>query len=438
MKWLYVENFRGFDKEFIPILDVNFLLGENSTGKSSVLALCNLFSSPFFWMQNNFNLDEFEFGNFRDIVSVNAEEQTFFRIGIIECQNSPHEGKVGNNFVALIEYVEKNSIPSISKYCYVSGANAIQMFLDSQNLMYKIDKIDFGKDISKAIMDVFHGWLDKVPFKRDMTILKGPRQVRRVRALPLLESIVEADAKIRQKNEDLLSMIRQPDLAHGFAWIAPIRSKPKRTYDQYKYSFSPEGDHTPYLIRRYLMSKKSKQGMDFQNFMKDFGQDSGLLSTIGVKKFGKESSSPFELDIVLDDKPLNISNVGYGVSQSLPILVELYARSKGSWFAIQQPEVHLHPRAQAALGEVFFFLAEHEKKRLLIETHSDFIIDRFRSSVRKSESTIEAQALFFERVGGFNKVHSIPILNDGRYSEDQPDSFRSFFIKEELDIMRIR
>jgi hypothetical protein len=46
--------------------------------------------------------------------------------------------------------------------------------------------------------------------------------------------------------------------------------------------------------------------------------------------------------------------------------------------------------------------------------------------------------LFFERVGGFNKVYSIPIHKDGKYDENQPESFRSFFIKEELNLLRMR
>jgi len=133
--------------------------------------------------------------------------------------------------------------------------------------------------------------------------------------------------------------------------------------------------------------------------------------------------------------------VGYGVSQSLPILVELFARRSGTLFAIQQPEVHLHPRAQAALGQVFYQLATTKNKKLLVETHSDFIIDRFRVSVRKGQQSgnvIDAQVLFFERVNGLNRVHPVPILQDGRYSDSQPESFRSFFIKEELDVLRIR
>ena len=229
-----------------------------------------------------------------------------------------------------------------------------------------------------------------------------------------------------------------PDDIASIAWIAPIRTKPRRTYDQIKYSFSPEGDHSPYLVRQFLKNKDGRVGKDFLEFMSSFGKKSGLLSTIGVKKFGEDSSSPFQLEIVLEDKPLNISSVGYGVSQALPIMIELFARRKNSCFAIQQPEVHLHPRAQAALGDVFYSVAQKDNKKFLIETHSDFIIDRFRANINKNKTNINSQVLFFERVDGFNKVYSIPIHQDGKYDDNQPESFRSFFIKEELDILRIR
>lgn len=439
MKWLYVENFRGFEKEFIPIRDVNFLLGENSTGKSSILALCNLFSSPFFWFQNTFNTNEYEFGNFNDIISINSEKAKIFRVGLIEYPDGPTKGKFADTYMAMLEYTEKDGVPSITKYYYITASNIVKVIFTDRNINYVINKIDLDSgDISTVMMKMFKKWIDFIPDKRDMTVLRKPRDFQNERTLPILRQMIEKAAKIKQEGDEISLMMRFPELGYSFTWIAPIRSKPKRTYDQFKYSFSPEGDHTPYLIRKYLKNKKSNLSMAFQDFLRNYGQKSGLMTAIDVKKFGKDSASPFELEVVLEDKPLNISSVGYGVSQSLPILVELFARGKGSWFAVQQPEVHLHPRAQAALGDVFYLLSTTEKKRFLIETHSDFIIDRFRINMRRDQKKVDAQVLFFERADGMNKVHSIPILNDGRYSENQPDSFRSFFIKEELDNLGIR
>jgi predicted ATPase len=135
------------------------------------------------------------------------------------------------------------------------------------------------------------------------------------------------------------------------------------------------------------MLSSSDEAKRFKAFMDRVGKSSGLFQSIDIKLFGTSDDAPFEVDAVLDDKALNLSWLGYGVSQSLPIFVELLDRPKKSWFAIQQPEVHLHPRAQASLGDVFFEMALLDGKRFVIETHSDFTIDRFRMNYRKRRVT---------------------------------------------------
>ena len=69
MTTIYMHNFRGFNDTALSLANVNFLVGENSAGKSSVLALINLISSADFWFSQNFNSPDYEFGAFRDIVS---------------------------------------------------------------------------------------------------------------------------------------------------------------------------------------------------------------------------------------------------------------------------------------------------------------------------------------------------------------------------------
>lgn len=442
MRYLYVENFRGFSKEFIPLLEVNFFLGENSTGKSSILGLINLFTSPQLWLQQEFNTDEYVFGNYSDIFSVNVKEADYFRIGLIEYPEEELKGKKPDLYAFLMEFHEKDGVPCISKYCYINHKNSIQILFEKFQIRYRVDAFKQNTDSIKSVHETFKTWLDPIPDDLEFKKLKFPSKalLNLKRPIPIIASLIDEEIKLTMKGKEISLFMRMPDFSHGFAWLAPIRSKPKRTYDQFKFSFSPEGDHVPYLIKKYLGNDKiSKQGKLFKQFITDFGENSGLMKGLNIKKFGEDSASPFELDILLEDgNPLNISSVGYGVSQSLPILVEIYVRPKESWFAIQQPEVHLHPRAQAALGDIFYLLATNEKKHFFIETHSDFIVDRFRMRMHKSEKKVKAQVLFFERENGFNKVNSIQILPDGRYSDSQPESFRKFFIKEELSLLGIR
>jgi predicted ATPase len=140
---------------------------------------------------------------------------------------------------------------------------------------------------------------------------------------------------------------------------------------------------------------------------------------------------------VLDDHAFNILNVGYGVSQALPIIVEFLARSRHTTFAVQEPEIHLHPRAQAALGDVIFEMSVAEEKSFLVETHSDFTIDRFRMNYQKNRRTPDSQILFFERCDKHNKVTPLSIGDKGQLPADQPESYRRFFIREQMDLLGI-
>jgi predicted ATPase len=214
--------------------------------------------------------------------------------------------------------------------------------------------------------------------------------------------------------------------------LAPIRTTPQRTYDRPQTSFSPEGKHTPYIIKKRLSS--TAQAAKFRQFLERAGHESGLFKSVRVKSFGKTPLAPFEVQIILDKTPLALEDVGYGVSQALPVLVEMFDRPKRTAFSIQQPEVHLHPRAQAAMGDLIAELARSEEKRFFIETHSDFLIDRFRMNIRR-HGKVGSQVLFFERTPTGTRALSIPIGEDGNLPDNQPDQYRSFFINESLNLL---
>jgi predicted ATPase len=76
-------------------------------------------------------------------------------------------------------------------------------------------------------------------------------------------------------------------------------------------------------------------------------------------------------------------------------------------------------------------------KRFIIETHSDYIIDRFRQRQKKANVKSDAHVLFFSRNDGKNVAHSIKIDNSGAYAENQPQEFREFFITEAMENLGI-
>ncbi|ASD62810.1 AAA family ATPase [Bdellovibrio bacteriovorus] len=81
-----------------------------------------------------------------------------------------------------------------------------------------------------------------------------------------------------------------------------------------------------------------------------------------------------------------LANTGYGVSQVLPIIVAKAFSNKGA-ILIEQPELHLHPKAQAEIAELLLEMAE-EGHQLFIETHSEHLILRLRSLVAQKKSPL--------------------------------------------------
>ena len=161
-----------------------------------------------------------------------------------------------------------------------------------------------------------------------------------------------------------------------------------------------------------------------------FGEYSGLFSDIKIRSHGRQMSDPFQLQVkVRSGSYANIMDVGYGVSQSLPILVDVQRASRRT-FLMQQPEVHLHPRAQAGLAALVAQSYRNKGNRFLIETHSDYIIDRTRIFVRKGLlKTDDVAILYFESKRNSVVVHNITVDGDGNL-QNVPDGYRDFFLKE--------
>jgi hypothetical protein len=436
-KYLFIDNFRGFTDTYVPLVDVNFLVGENSTGKTSLLGLVKLFASPKLFVGFGDPSDDSPFGHFNEMVSAHSDDRSYFRIGFVDEQSS-HKKNHPSVSGMLLTYTERDGLPELSMFTCAANGRGMHVRFASDKTWFKIIDTE-SVSTTEAMTGVMPHWA-AVHANRDdegWTELELPVGFP-VTGIPLfvLFSLVSQAVAAKDKKNSAMMPMFAPFFGAALVWIAPIRTKPRRTYDEpQNISFSSEGEHTPYLIKRILEAGGS-EARDFRKFMAQAGSSSGLFQSVKINRFGKGSTAPFEVDAMIDGKPLSLSTVGYGVSQALPILVELSARPTGAWFAIQQPEVHLHPRAQASLGDAFFEMAVADDKRFLIETHSDFAIDRFRLNYRKSSNKKpNSQVLFFERRDKHNTVTSLPINSQGELPSDQPDSYRCFFIKEEINIL---
>lgn len=437
MRKLYVDRYRGFRDTWIPISDVNFLLGENSTGKTSILSLINVLGSFDFWFRQEFNNEEVELGAFKDIRSASEPEATSFSVGMIDCPDGPVT-EHAHNCAFLMIFVQRRGMPRLSQWSFIAGNQQVRISLTDKAARYSIKPTPTADDLAGVAEATFRSWLaEPLVDTHGFLLLRDAPPDRPIYIYDVLRA--QAMALTGGASERRPAMLRYPGppFAASMTWLAPVRSKPARIYSGLSVTYSPEGEHTPHSVRTILSRRAAAH--EFRDFTSSFGAKSRLFDDIYVRNFGRSVTSPFELGIVLDGARIVISDVGYGLSQALPILVEMFSRAddRNHLSVLQQPEVHLHPKAQAALGELVFNLALDRAQRFLIETHSDFLVDRFRIMLRESDAETKpsSQVLFFDRDNLGNTVHPIPISTDGSYPDSQPTGFREFFLREQLRLL---
>lgn len=147
------------------------------------------------------------------------------------------------------------------------------------------------------------------------------------------------------------------------------------------------------VIDPYAEAKDiGKSGENLLNLLYNSDQDTVDLINNWMKKLelGYQISTSFapEFNVqrfsLIDENQLEVAihDVGYGVSQVLPVVMQLLL-SKQNLITIEQPELHIHPRLQANLAELFIWSAENLENWLIVETHSEHIILRLQKLQRE-------------------------------------------------------
>lgn len=136
---------------------------------------------------------------------------------------------------------------------------------------------------------------------------------------------------------------------------------------------------------------------------------------------------------------LELTDVGFGISQVLPILVQAYLSPVGSITIIEQPEIHLHPKMQAWLTDALIKIALGSSKRFIIETHSDALVRRLRLRIVDEESSLsenDVAVYYLERnkIDYKTEMKRIMVTPDGDIS--WPSEFMDVEINDTLLIQQ--
>jgi hypothetical protein len=419
--YLSIENVRCFsNKQRVEVRPLTILVGENSSGKSTFLSMLHAsMQGEFPTIPKIFNQAPFEMGGFDTIATYKG-------------------GKYGRaeTFSVGLEWTRRNSSSLHSMFVTFENNRGMptvkELEVAMDDVSVKVNSADnkvqlhitqnFPKGEQKKITTTFPY---KGTFSDDL-----PFFIRR--------SIMEINS---HDADDEFLVKAQDAVRYGFREklstyaMSPLRTEPKRTYDESSdLDFTPGGGHIPRVLSQLDFENEATKKEIF-DALNEFGRNAGLFDSIKVKHHGSRPNDPFQVRVVTQGPAANLADVGYGVSQALPILVEVLKGARNEQFILQQPEVHLHPRAQAALGSFFVNAVALQKKHFVIETHSDYLIDRVRLEVANGKLKPEnVRILFFDRPSFDVKIWEMT-LDAGGNILNAPPSYRSFFLNEEMRLM---
>jgi len=163
------------------------------------------------------------------------------------------------------------------------------------------------------------------------------------------------------------------------AVIGPFRTPPERRYSFAGFSSTRGGPSGERAIDLLITEELLKApGHPLQEAISFWLHHLNLAKGVSVRDIAK-GANLFAVDLagVGQRSEANLADVGYGISQVLPVLVQGLLMLPGGIYMVQQPEIHLHPDAQAGLADFFLYLCS-KGVRTVIETHSEYFLIRLR------------------------------------------------------------
>lgn len=429
---LFLENFKCFQNTELEFGKITILTGANSSGKSSILySLLGSLQGGGFPFELSINGKYVNMGDFKSLVFKHFDTKKV---------------KIGFNFNSGDSKIEivttwfkdpKRQIPTLFELRVKSDYYNLSIIRkEKYYLQWEYDKEkDPGKDFYKyEFQKKFNKLLKE--YLGDDTILEQFKD-----AAGNLEFEFDdfdelfdtekgrADLYLFKELGAIIDIFRHYDVDTNF--ISSFRHSPERTY--YEKSLSDlkvEKDGSKYIDQIVLW--ETNKDKEFKSLSKILNELT-ILNSIRSKRF---EGGRFEVQVKVNkDSVLStLNDVGFGINQLLPILVADLQLSDDSSLFIAQPEIHLHPEIQAQLGEYFVKSASKSNKSYILETHSEYILNRIRLSISKGKIASDSiKVYYFINNGVESKTYPIKFLKNGKIEGAPKEFFETYM----MDVMNI-
>ena len=398
---LRLENFKSWkDTGDIPFKPITGFFGSNSSGKTSLfqalLLMKQTTDSPDLGIVFHFGDGKtpVDLGDFESVVYEHDTERTLkFSLGWKSKYEINIPDRYSNGTVAEDENIEFEA--EINEGSIGSGKSLLL-----EEMAYRIaDGRRFG--------------IRRIPDQMDYDVFVGGSNIKRHdgesnhnrRPFKFHSFPYWADGTSQERHFFFGLEYGLEELLRDLYYLGPLRAYPNRIYARSGAQPSDMGPSGESVVDAILSSReqgdiirqgKSRRSLTIDKYVAEWLKSLGLIHDFRVEALTKGRrifevkvrKSPNSAEVLLTD-------IGFGVSQILPVLVLCFYVPPTSTVILEQPEIHLHPSVQAGLADVFIDAWEKRRVQILFESHSEHLLLRLQRRIAEGEIRKDDVGLFF-------------------------------------------
>lgn len=428
LRRLRIKNFKCFeDTTDLEIRPLTLLVGPNSSGKSSLL-------QPLLMLRQTIDST--------DINTPLAANNGWVQMGAYP--EFVHKGESKRELEFWLEFVEPLFRRFRKKASDRSPQKCLLRIVFSYNR--KTTQIEL-KESEVRLNDIAVRTLRRDPkdkkYSAELSFVeKGEaKQWHRDDVRPIKFHDLALPPRRGEKPEDFRKSLPPPDYLFGLSFIienefrnvfylGPLREFPRRFYvtsGQSPQDVGTRGERAVdvlWFAHRSDVKRIRRIEEETRHWLKEFG----IANDLRLDRIGRGNYYRVAIIDPSTGIETNLADIGFGASQTLPIIIESFYAPPGSIILIEQPEIHLHPKAQSILGDLFIKAAGEGNRTFIIETHSEHILARVRRRIAETKIGKDAVAIYyFEPTPQGTRVREVTLSEQGQYT-----SFPQGFFEEDV------
>ena len=398
---LRLQNFKGWqDTGDIPLKPITALFGANGSGKSSLIQAILLLKQTEESSDRNAVLDfgkdnaPVNLGNFKSVIhrhktanelKISLDWQAQGPLILTEKDKIVAESEHIGFDVAVREDDFSHPRPAVARMAYrldwaklgmksIPGGNRYALFFNN---------VDTQSDLSNKIEP-------PNAFPHPVKCYGFPSQAR----AQLAKAGLAADFELALEN-----------CLQDVYYLDPLRAYPQRVYSWSGTHPTDVGLDGDLAVDAILASQErgDEIGQDsirhnrtLERYIAGWLKKIGLAQDFKVVPVSKDRGL-FEVRVLQHNYGTEalLPDVGFGVSQILPALTLCFYAPPGSTVILEQPEIHLHPKAQSALADIFIDAYQKRQVQILLESHSEHLLNRLQRRIAEEEISSNDVSLYF-------------------------------------------